>query len=285
MVSDTSAVSVGEGRPAARCRKRIAAGRSFKVLPAWPRIAAGGEEGGNLAGGGGQGREPVLVAPGAPGAHRGAVGGAGVFCLRAAAIGAGGLVRGGEAAVVLRFFCRRQDVEPVSHHDRRAADGRVRRRWPRVVIRRRPVYQRGQVFGRVTGGRRPRRPGWWSSVAPRGGEGTCPPVGRYGAVRQSGLDRQPRALGTNAAFSAGAVVPGAAEAPDRWASSQDDGQAGRRAAGNRGAGAHQAAPRDVVGGVADGRGPGTSGWHFTICSPEKPFPTIRPKFSEFAERL
>ena len=36
MVSDTSAVSVGEGRPAARCRKRIAAARSFKVLPAWP---------------------------------------------------------------------------------------------------------------------------------------------------------------------------------------------------------------------------------------------------------
>ena len=103
------------------------------------------------------------------------------------------------------------------------------------------------------------------------GQGTCPPVGRYGAARHSGLDRQPRALGTNAAFSAGAVVPGAAEAPDRWASSQDDGQAGRRAAGNRGAGAHQAAPRDVVGGVADGRGPGTSGWHFTICSPENCF--------------
>ena len=36
MVSDTSAVSVGEGRPAARCRKRMAAARSFNVLPAWP---------------------------------------------------------------------------------------------------------------------------------------------------------------------------------------------------------------------------------------------------------
>ncbi len=37
MVSETSAVSVGEGSPAARYRKRIAAARSLSVLPAWPR--------------------------------------------------------------------------------------------------------------------------------------------------------------------------------------------------------------------------------------------------------
>jgi hypothetical protein len=42
---------------------------------------------------------------------------------------------------------------------------------------------------------------------------------------------------------------------------------GRRAAGNRGAGAPQAAQRDV-GGVADGR---NSGWAFTICSSENCF--------------
>jgi hypothetical protein len=36
IVSNTSAASVGEGSPAARCRKRIAAVRSFGVLPALP---------------------------------------------------------------------------------------------------------------------------------------------------------------------------------------------------------------------------------------------------------
>jgi hypothetical protein len=36
LVSDTSAESVGEGIPAARYRKRIAAVRSFGVLPALP---------------------------------------------------------------------------------------------------------------------------------------------------------------------------------------------------------------------------------------------------------
>ena len=52
-------------------------------------IAPGGEKGGDVATRGGQGRDPVLVAPGA---HRRAVGGAGVRRFRTAAIGVGQFV-------------------------------------------------------------------------------------------------------------------------------------------------------------------------------------------------
>ena len=113
-------------------------GAQFQRVAGLAAIAPGGEEGGDVAAGGGQGRDPVLVAPDAPGAHRRAVGRPRVFGLGAAAIGAGGLVRRGQAAIVLRFFRRRQDVEPTLHGDRRAAHGRVRRDKPgRVILWRR----------------------------------------------------------------------------------------------------------------------------------------------------
>ena len=133
----------------------MAAARSFKRVAGLAAVAPGGEESGDIAAGGGQGRDPVLVAPDAPGAHRGAVGGAGVFGLRAAAIGAGGFVRRGQAAIVLRFFRRRQDVEPVPHGDRRAAHGRVRgdQRLPlnlRMHLLR-PWQSSGRVRGRPDG--------------------------------------------------------------------------------------------------------------------------------------
>jgi len=54
--------------------------------------------------------------------------------------------------------------------------------------------------------------------------------------------------------------------------------------GDRGAGAHQAAPRDVVGGVVDGRDSGTPTTHFTICSAENCFHGSTERF-RFLERF
>ena len=93
MVSDTSAVSVGGGEAGGAVQETDGGGAQFQRVAGLAAIAPGGEEGGNIAGRRGQGRDPVLVAPGAPGAYRRAVGRPRVVGLGAAAIGAGGFVR------------------------------------------------------------------------------------------------------------------------------------------------------------------------------------------------
>ena len=70
----------------------------------------------------------------------------------------GRIVRRGQAAIVLGFFRRRQDVEPGADRDWRAAHPRIRGAPCRVVCRRR------QVVGRGIGGP--------SHSVPRGGHGS-----------------------------------------------------------------------------------------------------------------
>ncbi len=64
----------------------------------------------------------MVVAPGAPGAHRRAIGGAGIVGFGAAAVDTGGLAAGCEAAVIRQFFSRGNAVKPQLHRARCAAD-------------------------------------------------------------------------------------------------------------------------------------------------------------------
>ena len=84
--------------------------------------ALAGQEGRDVGAGGGQGREVAFPAPVAPGAHRGAVGPAGVLGLGHAGVGLGGLALGRERAVERRRRGLDHGVEPG------ADGGRTRRR-------------------------------------------------------------------------------------------------------------------------------------------------------------
>ncbi len=183
----------GGGRPAALCEKRIAAARSFKVLPAWPRSRPAARKAATSRGGGGQSRDTVSVAPGTPGAYRRAAGRACVVRLRPVAIDPCGGMGGRQAAIVV-WLCRCRDgVEPAA-----------RRRWRRCVILRWPrgswqaegCVRRGvrDAPGRVVGqGRLGRAAGRGGGRAPRGPGGRRSPpavsVCAFGASVKATVDQ------------------------------------------------------------------------------------------------
>ena len=105
--------------------------------------ALAGQEGGDVGAGGGQGREVSLRAPGAPGAHGGAVGAPRVLGLGHAGIGLGGVALGGQRAVQHRRLGLDDRVEPGLDPRRIGADRRrhqgARRRQQRRRVVRRPV--------------------------------------------------------------------------------------------------------------------------------------------------
>ena len=88
-------------------------------------VAFVGQEGGHVERRGGQGGQPVLGAPAAPGAHGRTIGFSRIVGLGAAAIGACRAVGGGEAAIVLRFRGGSGGVEPGSDQGRVLSDGRL----------------------------------------------------------------------------------------------------------------------------------------------------------------